>query len=109
EFLKLPATTVITEHSDYRHLIDEFPQVPRNVGRASGVERFSSHLHDRDGCLRRNAADLSPDKFVKHQIADDGDSPRNRALKDLLKPTEIHDGLRVGHRSFKSLADSRLE
>src|SRR5882724_9235437 len=77
-------------------MIDKFAQVPGNVGRASRVERFSSHLNDWDRRLRRDAADLSPDKFVKHQIADNGDSPRSRALKDLFQPVQFHDDLRLG-------------
>jgi hypothetical protein len=65
----LPAAAIFPENSDYSDVIDKFAQVPGNVGRASGVERFSSHLYDWDRGLRRDAADFSPDKFVKHQIA----------------------------------------
>jgi hypothetical protein len=93
----LPAAAIFPEHSDYSHVIDEFAQVARDVGRASRVERFSSHLYDWDRGLRRDATDLSPDKFIKHQIADNGDSPRSRALKDLLQPIQFHSDLRLGH------------
>src|SRR6478736_2597134 len=52
ELPELAATAVFTKHSDYSHVIDEFAQVPGNVGRASRVERFSSHLHYWDRRLR---------------------------------------------------------
>ena len=93
---QLAAAAIFAEHSDYSHVIDKFAQVPGNIGRAAGVKRFSGHLHDRDRRLRRDAADLSPDKFVKHQIADNGDPPRSRALKDLLQPIQFHGDLRLG-------------
>jgi hypothetical protein len=105
----LPATAIFAEHSNYSHVIDKFAQVPGNVGRASRVERFSSHLHDWDRRLRRDTADLSPDKFVEHQIAYNGDSPRSRALKDVLQPVQFHGDARLGRWRLKSLADLRLE
>src|SRR4029079_16582645 len=90
-------------------MIDKFAQVAGNVGCASRIKRFPSHFHDRDWCLRRDPADLSPDKFVQHQIADNGDSPRSCALKDLLQPIQSHGHLRTGHWRFKSLSNLLVE
>ncbi len=51
--------------------LDKFPQIPRDVGRAAGIETFAGHFHHRHRRFRRNAADFSPDEFVQHEIADD--------------------------------------
>jgi hypothetical protein len=106
---QLAATAILAEHSDYGDAIDKFAQVPGNVGRASWVKRFPSHFYDGDGRLRRDTADLSPNKFIKHQIADNRDSPRSRALENLLQPVEVHSDLKLGSWQLTSLSDLRLE
>src|SRR5262245_43023533 len=87
---QLAATAIFAEHSDYGNVIDKLAQVPGNIGRASWIKRFPSHFYDGDRCLRRDAADLSPDKFVKHQIPNNRDSPRSRPLENLLQPAQVH-------------------
>src|ERR1051326_3025846 len=52
ELPKLPAAAVVTEHSDYSHLIDKFAQVPGDVGRPAGIKRFSSYLDHRNRRFR---------------------------------------------------------
>ena len=93
KFPELSAAAIFAEHSDYRNVIDKFAQIASNVGRASGIEGFARHLHDWDRCLRRDAADFSPDKFVQHQIADDGDLSRRRAVENLPQAVQIHGDL----------------
>jgi hypothetical protein len=105
----LPATAIFAQHSNYGHMIDKFAQVAGNVRRASRVERFSSHLYDWDRRLGRDAADLSPDEFVEHQIADDCDSPRSRALENVLKSVQVHSNLKLEPWRLKSFVDLRLE
>ena len=106
---QLAATAIFAEHPDYGGVIDKLAQVPGNVGRASWVKRFPGYFYDGDRRLRRDAADLSPDKFVKHQIADNYDSFRSRALEDLFQAVQVHGDLKLGFWQLTSLSDLRLE
>ena len=52
------------DHPTYLDCVAERPEISRNIRRSTRIERLALDLHDRHRCLRRNARDLSPDKFV---------------------------------------------
>src|SRR6266699_3541336 len=78
------ATAVSAKQTYHRNVIDELAQIAGNVGSPSRIKGFAGHLHNRHRCLRRNAADFSPNEFIQHQIADYHDSFGRRAVEDAL-------------------------
>ena len=74
EFAELPPAAVRADHPDDRDVVDEFAQIPRDIGRAAGIKALAGHFDHRHGRLRRNPADFAPDELVQHQIADDEDA-----------------------------------
>src|SRR5437588_7256164 len=90
QFLKLLATAIVSQQADDRDVIYEFAQIACDVGSASGVERLSGDLHNRNRRLGGNAADFSPHEFIEHQIADDQYSLCWRTIQDRLESVRVH-------------------
>ena len=86
EFAELLPAPIFADQTGDRNLVQELAQIARDIGRATGKETFAGHFDDRHWRLRRNSADLAPDKFVQHQVADDQDALGRRAIQNLPKP-----------------------
>src|SRR5262249_18242483 len=64
--------------------------VARDVAGAAGPEVLVDDVHDRHGCLRRDALDPAPDELVEHQIAHDQDPHATQAARQPRQPLAAH-------------------
>ena len=96
---KLPPAAVRPKHPHDRDSADEFPQVPGDICRATGIKAFAGYFHHGDRRFRRNPAHFSPDEFVQHQVADHQDALGLRPAKNLLESAGLHTANRAGKRN----------
>ena len=68
----------------------EFQQVRNDVARPAEMPGLAFDLDHRRRGFRRDAARLSPDEFVEHQIADRDDPQVGEFTDDLLSALIVH-------------------
>ena len=81
---KLTAAAVGTEHADNGDFANESAKIPRNIRRAAGIKALAGNFDDWHRRLRRNTADLAPDEFIQHKIADDEKAFRLGPLQNFV-------------------------
>ena len=76
---------IVADDADRKHVDAQVGEIIYRIGAAAGDDGAFAMFEDEYGRFARDAGDFAEDKFVGHQVAENGDGDFGEGFDDLLE------------------------